>query len=58
MTKWSRDHRERLEQVAQKIHRNNPQLSLKKLTAEIRKENGQGANYATLSSIYRRLRGG
>jgi|GEM_PF-2995113 hypothetical protein len=42
--------------TAQRIFKANPKLSLKKLTEEIRKENGMACSYATMAPIYRKLR--
>jgi hypothetical protein len=42
--------------TAQRLFKANPKLSLKKLTEEIRKENGMACSYATMAPIYRKLR--
>lgn len=55
-TKWSREHQKELEETAERLFKINPQLSLKKLAGEIRKENGTRSSYSTLSPIYRKLR--
>lgn len=49
-------HREILRKTAQRLFDKNPQLSLKKLAAELKKETGVNNSYSTVGPIYRKLR--
>lgn len=57
-TEWSINHQKELEETAQRLFKINPQLSLKKLAAEMGKETGTYSSTGTLGSIYRKLREG
>lgn len=49
-------HQKDLEEMAQRIFKINPRLSLKQLAAKMKEENGIHPSYGTLGTIYRKLK--